>query len=214
MLGARSRIASRNWRPDLLFTRWARRLYDWVLGWADSPYSAWALFAIAFAESSFFPVPPDILLIALAVALPLRAFRYALICSAGSVLGGVFGYFLGYQFFDTLGGAIVRFYAAEDQYLRIQDMYRQYDAFAVAVAGLTPIPYKVATITAGFFNVNFPRFLLASAVSRSLRFFLIGGLIRAFGPQIRSFIEKYFGLLTLIFLILLVAGFVVIEWML
>ena len=195
-------------------TNWARRLYDWVLGWAGSPYSAWALFAIAFAESSFFPIPPDILLIALAVGLPLRAFRYALICSVGSVLGGAFGYFLGYQFFDTLGGAIVRFYAAEDQYLRIQKMYQQYDAFAVAVAGLTPIPYKVATITAGFFDVNFPRFLLASGVSRSLRFFLIGGLIRVFGPQIRSFIEKYFGILALIFLILLVAGFVVIEWFL
>ncbi len=199
---------------NLKITNWARRLYDWVLGWADSPYSTWALFAIAFAESSFFPIPPDILLIALAVALPLRAFRYALICSVGSVLGGAFGYFLGYQFFDTLGGAIVRFYAAEDQYLRIQEMYQRYDAFAVAVAGLTPIPYKVATITAGFFDVNFPRFLLASAVSRSLRFFLIGGLIRVFGPQIRAFIEKYFEILALIFLILLVAGFVVIEWFL
>ena len=198
----------------LKITNWARRLYEWVLGWADSPYSTWALFAIAFAESSFFPIPPDILLIALAVALPLRAFRYALICSVGSVLGGAFGYFLGYQFFDSLGGTIVRFYAAEDQYLRIQEMYQRYDAFAVAVAGLTPIPYKVATITAGFFDVNFPRFLLASAVSRSLRFFLIGGLIRVFGPQIRSFIEKYFEILALIFLILLVAGFVVIKWFL
>lgn len=198
----------------LRVTNWARRLYDWVLGWAESPYSAWALFAIAFAESSFFPIPPDILLIALAVALPLRAFRYALICTTGSVLGGAFGYFLGYQFFDTLGESIVLFYAAEDQYLRIQEMYQEYDAFAVAVAGLTPIPYKVATITAGFFGVNFPRFVLASVVSRSIRFFLIGALIRVFGPQIRSLIEKYFEILALIFLILLVAGFVVLEWFL
>lgn len=195
-------------------TRWMRRLYDWVIGWADSPYSVWALFIIAFAESSFFPIPPDILLVALAVAIPLRAFRYALICSLGSVLGGVFGYLIGYQFFDVVGEPIVRFYAVEDQYERIQDLYQRYDAFAVAVAGLTPIPYKVATITAGFFDVNFPRFVLASAVSRSARFLLIGGLIRAFGPQIRSFIEKYFEILTLIFLILLVAGFVFIEWFL
>lgn len=198
----------------LRVTNWARRLYDWVLGWAESPYSAWALFAIAFAESSFFPIPPDILLIALAVALPLRAFHYALICTTGSVLGGAFGYFLGYQFFDTLGEAIVLFYAAEDQYLRIQELYQKYDAFAVAVAGLTPIPYKVATITAGFFDVNFPRFVLASVVSRSIRFFLIGALIRMFGPQIRSLIEKYFEILSLIFLILLFAGFVVLKWFL
>ena len=195
-------------------TKWIRRLYDWVIGWADSPYSTWALFIIAFAESSFFPIPPDILLIALAVAIPLRAFRYAIICSVGSVLGGAFGYLIGYQFFDVIGEPIVRFYAVEGQYQQIQDWYQRYDAYAVALAGLTPIPYKVATITAGFFDVHFGRFVLASAVSRSARFLLIGGLIRVFGPQIRSFIEKYFEILTLIFLILLVAGFVFIGWFL
>ena len=192
-------------------TGWIRRLYNWVMGWADSPYSEWALFGIAFAESSFFPIPPDILLIALGVALPLRALRYALICTLGSVTGGVFGYWIGHEFFGIIGEPIVRFYAAENQYLRIQELYRQYDAFAVAVAGLTPIPYKVATITAGFFEVNFGRFVLASALSRSLRFFLIGLLIRVFGAPIRSFIEKYFGILTIIFLILLVAGFAVLR---
>ena len=192
-------------------TGWIRRLYNWVMGWADSPYSQWALFGIAFAESSFFPIPPDILLIALGVALPLRALRYALICTLGSVTGGVFGYWIGHEFFGIIGEPIVRFYAAENQYLRIQELYRQYDAFAVAIAGLTPIPYKVATITAGFFEVNFGRFVLASAVSRSLRFFLIGFLIRVFGAPIRSFIEKYFEILTIIFLILLVAGFAVLR---
>ncbi len=188
-----------------------RRLYDWVIGWADSPYSQWGLFGIAFAESSFFPIPPDILLIALGVALPLQALRYALICTIGSVFGGMFGYWIGYQFFGSLGEPIVRFYAAEGQYLRVQELYRQYDAFAVAVAGLTPIPYKIATITAGFFDVDFGRFVFASALSRSLRFFVIGGLIRIFGAPIRVFIEKYFETLTIIFLILLVAGFVVIR---
>ena len=197
--------------PLTALTRGIRRLYDWVISWADSPYSQWALFGIAFAESSFFPIPPDILLIALAVAVPLRAFRYALVCTLGSVTGGLFGYWIGHEFFGIIGEPIVLFYAAEDQYLRIQELYRQYDAFAVAVAGLTPIPYKVATITAGFFEVDLTRFALASAFSRSLRFFLIGGLIRVFGAPIRSFIEKYFEILTIIFLILLVAGFAVIR---
>ena len=192
-------------------TKWMRGLYHWVLGWADSPYSQWALFAIAFAESSFFPIPPDVLLIALAVAIPIRAFRYALICTLGSVLGGVFGYVIGHEFFDTIGEPIVRFYGAEDQYLRVRDLYQRYDALAVAVAGLTPIPYKIATISAGFFDIHLGRFVLASILSRSVRFFLIGGLIRAFGPQIRRFIEKYFEILTVIFLILLVAGFAAIQ---
>mgnify|MGYP001284296307 CR=1 FL=1 len=197
--------------PVTAITEWIRRLYNWIMGWADSPYSQWALFGIAFAESSFFPIPPDILLIALGVALPLRALRYALICTVGSVLGGVFGYWIGYEFFGIVGEPIVRFYAAEGQYLRLQELYRQYDAFAVAVAGLTPIPYKVATITAGFFEVDFGRFVLASAASRALRFFLIGLLIRVFGAPIRAFIEKYFEILTILFLILLVAGFAVVR---
>jgi membrane protein YqaA with SNARE-associated domain len=190
-----------------------RRTYDWVLGWADSPYSTWALFAIAFAESSFFPIPPDILLIALAVAVPARAFRFALITSVGSVLGGAFGYLIGHEFFSLVGEPIVNFYSAEEHYQRISDLYREYDAYAVAVAGLSPIPYKVATITAGFFDVSFGRFLLASAISRSLRFFLIGGLIRLFGPQVRAFIEKYFEILAVVALVLLVGGFLTLGWL-
>lgn len=193
-------------------TSWPRRLYDWVIGWAESPHSQWALFSIAFAESSFFPIPPDILLIALAVAIPAKAFRLALVTTVGSVAGGAFGYLIGHEFYGLLGDPIVRFYAAEDQYARISELYRRYDAFAVAVAGLTPIPYKVATVTAGFFDVDFGRFILASAASRSLRFFLIGWLIRRFGTQARAFIEKYFDVLTLIFLVLLVGGFLLLSW--
>lgn len=193
-------------------TGWMRRLYEWVLGWADHRYGTWALFGIAFAESSFFPIPPDLLLIALAVAIPLRAFRYAAICTLGSVLGGILGYVLGHQFFDLIGEPLVLLYSAEDEYSRIRDLYQRYDAFAVAVAGLTPIPYKVATITAGFFDVDITRFILASALSRSLRFFAIGGLIRVFGAQIRVFIEKYFEILSILFLILLVGGFFLLRW--
>lgn len=195
-------------------TAWMRRLYDWVLGWADHRYSSWALFAIAFAESSFFPIPPDLLLIALAVAIPTRAMRYAAICTIGSVTGGVFGYFIGYQFFDLIGAPIVRFYAVEEEYTRLEALYRNYDAFFVAAAGLTPIPYKVATITAGFFKVDLARFILASALSRSVRFFGIGLLIRVFGPRIREFIEKYFEILSVLFLVFLVAGFFILRWFL
>lgn len=190
-----------------------RRLYDWVLGWAESPYSSWALFAIAFAESSFFPIPPDILLIALAVAVPSRALRYAAITTFGSVLGGMFGYLIGREFFALIGEPIVRLYSAEGQYDQIAQLYQTYDAYAVAVAGLTPIPYKVATITAGFFGVDPFRFALASLASRSLRFFLLGGLIRAFGPQVKAFIDKYFDWLSILTLILLVGGFVVLGFL-
>ncbi len=196
-----------------LITEWMRRLYDWVMGWADSPYGTWALFAVAFAESSFFPIPPDVLLIALAVAIPARAFRYAAVCTAASVVGGAFGYLIGHEFFDVLGEPIVRFYAAEEQYQAIQELYQRYDAYAIAVAGLTPVPYKVATITAGFFEVHFGRFLVVSLASRSLRFFIIGGLIRLFGPQIRTFIDRYFGPLSILFLIMLVAGFLLLGWL-
>ena len=194
-------------------TTWLKRLYDWVLGWADSPYAAWALFGIAFAEASFFPIPPDILLIALAVGIPTRAFRFALIASAGSVLGGAAGYLIGHEFYGLIGEPIVRFYGAEGHYDRIAELYDRHNALAIAIAGLTPIPFKVATITAGVFDIDFGTFLIASAVTRSLRFFLVGALIRAFGAQVRAFIEKYFEILSIIALTLLVGGFVVLGWL-
>ena len=193
--------------------RWIRGLYDWVLGWANSPYSTLALFVIAFAESSFFPIPPDVLLIALAISLPSKSFRYALICTVGSVFGGMFGYLIGYKFFGTIGQAIVSFYGAERYYDRLQALYKEYDTLAVAIAGFTPIPYKVATITAGFFRLNFFRFTVASALSRAARFFLVAGLIRMFGPQIRAFIERYFEILTLVFFAALIGGFLLLRWL-
>jgi len=191
-----------------------RRLYDWVLHWADTPYGAWALFLLAFCESSFFPIPPDILLIALAVAAPGKSIRYALVCSAGSVLGGCFGYLIGWRFMETIGNRIILFYDFGDKFEYIKDLYQSYDAWAVAVAGFTPIPYKVFTISAGAFHINFPVFLLASLLSRSARFFLVGGLIYKFGPRIQSFIEKYFNMLAVAFTVLLIAGFIVIKYLL
>ena len=189
-----------------------RRLYDWVLHWAKTPYGTWALFILAFAESSFFPVPPDVLLIALSVALPKKSLRYALVCSAGSLLGGCMGYLIGYQFMLSLGDGIIEFYGLVDKYDYIRHLYQTYDAWAVGIAGLTPIPYKVFTITAGAFRINFVVFLVASAVSRSARFFFVGGLIYLFGPSIQSFIDRHFNTLAVVFVILLILGFVVIKY--
>jgi membrane protein YqaA with SNARE-associated domain len=189
-----------------------RRLYDWVLHWAETPYGTWALFALSFCESSFFPIPPDVLLITLSVVLPKKSLRYALVCSVGSILGGCFGYLIGWQFMATVGDAIIRFYGFTDKYEYIRQLYSLYDAWVVGIAGFTPIPYKVFTITAGAFRINFIVFLLASAVSRSARFFIVGGLIYLFGPKIQTFIERYFNALAIIFIILLILGFVLIKF--
>jgi len=191
-----------------------RRLYDWVIYWAETPYGTWALFLLAFCESSFFPIPPDILLIALAVAIPKKSLKYALICSAGSVLGGCFGYLIGWQFMASIGSPIVDFYGLGTKVEYIGSLYNKYDAWAVAIAGFTPIPYKVFTIAAGIFKINFSVFVLTSLVSRSARFFIVGGLIYLFGPKIQGFIEKYFNILAVAFTVLLVLGFVVIKYLL
>lgn len=188
-----------------------KKLYEWVLSWAETPYGSWALFILAFSESSFFPIPPDVLLIALAVGKPEKSLKFALICSVGSVLGGILGYFIGWQFMAMLGEKIVAFYGLTEKVTYIGSLYHQYDAWAVGIAGFTPIPYKVFTITAGAFKINFFIFLLASAVSRSLRFFLVGALIYKFGPQIQNFIDKYFNILAIVFTILLVGGFILIK---
>lgn len=189
-----------------------RRVYDWVEHFAETPYGLWVLFLLAFAESSFFPVPPDVLLIALAVSIPAKALRYALVCSVGSVLGGMFGYLIGYQFMEFIGFGILNFYGLTDKYESMAELYNRYNAWVIGIAGFTPIPYKVFTISAGAFKINFLVFLLASVVSRSARFFLVAGLIYVFGEQIRTFIERYFNILAVIFVLLLVAGFILIGF--
>jgi len=190
-----------------------RRLYDWVLHWAETPYGTWALFLLAFCESSFFPIPPDVLLIALAVAIPKKSFKYALVCSAGSVLGGCLGYLIGWQFMAGMGEKIIAFYGLTQKIEYIKDLYTNYDAWAIGIAGFTPIPYKVFTISAGAFNINFPVFIIASTISRSARFFLVGSLIYILGPRIQTFIDKYFNILAVAFTVLLVAGFVIIKYL-
>ncbi len=191
-----------------------RRLYSWVLHWAETPYGSWALFLLALSESSFFPVPPDVLLIALAVSIPKKSFKYALICTAGSLIGGCLGYLIGWQFMITVGEKIIQFYGLTHKMQYIRDLYMQYDAWAIGIAGFTPIPYKVFTISAGAFGINFTVFVIASAVSRALRFFLVGWLIYIFGPRIKTFIEKYFNILAITFVALLAAGFAIIKFFL
>ncbi len=186
-----------------------RKLYQWVLHWAETPYGAWALFILAFLESSIFPIPPDVLLIALALSIPSKAFRYVLICSVGSVIGGAAGYMIGLFFLETIGKPILEFYNVMDRYLYLQQLYRAYDVWVVGLAGFTPIPYKVFTIAAGAFKIDFLAFILASVVSRSARFLIIGTLIYWYGKQIRGFIDRYFNILTLVFGVLLFLGFVV-----
>jgi membrane protein YqaA with SNARE-associated domain len=190
-----------------------RRLYDWVLHWAETPYGTWALFLLAFSESSFFPIPPDVLLIALAVAIPKKSFKYALVCSAGSVLGGCLGYLIGWHFMAGIGEKIIAFYGLTQKIEYIKDLYINYDAWAIGIAGFTPIPYKVFTISAGAFNINFSVFIIASTISRSARFFLVGSFIYIFGPRIQTFIDKYFNILAVAFIVLLVAGVVIIKYL-
>lgn len=184
----------------------------WVEGYADKPHAAWALFIIAFIESSFFPIPPDVLLIALAVVAPRKSFFYALICSVGSVLGGMFGYFIGLEFFDAIGIHIINFYGVQDHYENVRQLYQENAFAAIAVAGFTPIPYKVFTIAAGAFHIPFGTLVTASVLSRSARFFLVAALFFFFGKPIKAFIDRYFEILTIVFTVLLVLGFVVIRF--
>jgi len=192
-----------------------RRLYDWVLHWAATPYGTLALFCLAFAESSFFPIPPDVLLLALCIATPRLSFRYALLTSAGSVLGGMLGYAIGHGLWGAVSEYFFRYVPGftEAVFAKVQVLFATYDFWTVFTAGFTPIPYKVITIGAGVFEINFIVFIIASIIGRSLRFFLVAGLIYRFGPAVRVFIEKYFNLLTLIFMVLLIGGFLVIKYL-
>lgn len=190
--------------------KYLRKLYDWVLSWADSKYGIWALGILAFAESSFFPIPPDILLIALAVGNPRKALLFAGVCSIGSVIGGICGYFIGMKLW-IIAEPILQFYGWYDKMFSLGDLYREYTAWVVAVAGFTPIPYKVFTITGGYFRVPFTIFVVASCISRSARFFLVSSLIMIFGEKIKRVINRYFNIITLIFFILLIGGVVLLK---
>jgi membrane protein YqaA with SNARE-associated domain len=191
-----------------------RRVYERSLAWVQTPYGLWALFWLAVAESSFFPIPPDVFLIVLCVAAPQKSLRYAAICAGGSVLGGAIGYGLGLGLMDTVGYRILSWYGLTAKYETVQALYQQYDAWAVGAAGFTPLPYKLFTITAGAFKVDFGTFILVSLVSRSARFLLVAAFIYRFGAPVRHFIERYFNLLSILFLVLLVGGYLLIKLLL
>ncbi|MAT38695.1 MAG: cytochrome B [Ectothiorhodospiraceae bacterium] len=194
-------------------TDWLRGMYRWVESFAEKPHALWALFLIAFAESSFFPIPPDVLVIALAVSFPSKSLKFALVCTAGSVLGGVFGYYIGYALMESIGHPIIDMYNAQHYWLRVEEAYRsELGVWFLVAAAFTPIPYKVATIAAGATQMPFLPFVIASALGRAGRFFLVAGLIWKFGPSIKTFIDKYFDKLSIAFILLLVLGFIAVKY--
>ncbi len=190
-----------------------RRMYDWTLSWAEHPAGAWALFFIALLESSIFPIPPDVLLIALCVGGVAKSYRFALICTAGSLVGGVIGYGIGYWAFELIGQPIVRAYHGEAVMERIQYWYDTYGFLGNLIAAVTPIPYKVFTIASGAFKFSFVEFMVASLIGRSLRFFAVATALYFFGAQIRSAIDKYFNLFAWAFMVLLIAGFIALKYL-
>lgn len=210
------------WRLPL---HWVRKLYDWTLHWADTKYGTPALFVLAFVEASFFPIPPDVLLMALALSRPKRAFVFSAVCTAGSVLGAILGWYIGTGLWGSLGTAAecpdfgggawlfdhVPGFSC-DKFGKVAALYEDNAWMALFTAAFTPIPFKIFTIAAGVFQIPLATLLGASAVGRAGRFFLVGGLIWRFGPPIKEFIEKRFELVTVVFTVLLVGGFLLIKY--
>ena len=190
-----------------------RKLYDWVLSWAYTKYATFALFILAFVESSFFPVPPDLLLITLSVSKPYKSFKYALLCSLGSLFGGLLGYIIGYGFYEIIGEKIISLLNYGNYFELVGNYYRENAFLAILTAAFTPIPYKVFTIAAGLWKINLITFVLASLIGRSARFFIVSTLIYFYGARIKTFIDKYFNLLTIIFMLLLIGGFLLIKYL-
>lgn len=195
-----------------------KRTYDWMLSWGDSKWGGVALFLFAFAESSFFPIPPDVLLIALCLGAAAKSFKYAAICLGGSVIGAMAGYAIGFFLWQSPSGeftGVANFFLDNvfsiESFNRVKELYAEYDFWIVFTAGFTPLPYKVITITSGVCSINIGMFLVASVVSRGLRFFLISWLIWKYGEPIKKFIDKYFNLIAIIFTVLLVGSFVLIK---
>lgn len=193
-----------------------RKLYDWMLHWAETPYGPIALFLLALAESSFFPIPVDPLLIALCLGAIKKSWRFAFITSLASVLGGMIGYLIGFGFWELADSFFFTYVPgfSESLFERVMANFNEYGFWYVFAAGFTPIPYKVFTIASGVFKLNFILFLVASTISRSLRFFAEAALFRFFGPGIKKFIDRYFNLLAFLFFILLFGGFVIVKYIL
>ncbi len=191
-----------------------RRLYDWTMSFAANPHAMWALFFIAFIESSFFPIPPDILLLPMVLAARTHAWRIAAVCTVGSVLGGFAGFAIGYFLYESVGQPVLAFYGYGEKFAAFQGMYNEWGAWIVAAGGLTPLPYKVITIASGVTGLDLATFGIASVLSRGVRYFLIAALLWYFGEPIRTFIEKYLGWLVAIGFVVLLGGFVAIKYLL
>jgi membrane protein YqaA with SNARE-associated domain len=189
-----------------------RRLYDWCIAAADKPYAVWILGIVSFAESSFFPVPPDAMLIPMAMAQPKKAWQFALVCTITSVAGGVLGYAIGALLYDSIGGWIIKLYGYGDKVEAFRAAYAEYGAWIILLKGFTPIPYKLVTITSGFAAYSLPLFILFSVITRGARFFLLAFLLNRYGPAAREIIEKRLGFWVTIGLIGLVLGFIVVYW--
>ncbi|MGV0911230.1 YqaA family protein [Martelella sp. FOR1707] len=189
-----------------------RRLYNWTLSLAANRNAERVLFGISFAESSFFPIPPDVLLIPMVIARPAKWFRIALICTIASILGAIAGYLIGMFLFEQVARPILDFYGKQDSFDRVAEWYNTWGGWGVLFAAITPFPYKVLTLFSGATGLNFGIFLLVSVIGRSFRFFLIAWLLNRYGPPIRDFIEKYLGLLFTLFVILLAGGFYLVKY--
>ncbi|MEL7529006.1 MAG: YqaA family protein [Pseudomonadota bacterium] len=189
-----------------------RRLYDWTLSLAAGPRAPAALGSVSFVESSVFPIPPDILLIPMVIARKEKAWWYALLCTLTSVAGGVLGYLIGMFLFEQVAQPILSFYGKMDKFDEFSAVFNHWGWWFVFIAGLTPFPYKVITIASGVAGLSLPIFIVASIVSRGLRFFVVAGLLYFFGPPIKDFIEKRLGLMFTLFVVLLVGGFILLRY--
>ena len=194
------------------FKELTNRAKVWMESFADKPYAMASLFILAFAESSFFPIPPDVLLIAIAITAPSKSFKAALWCTIGSVFGGILGYYIGWGLMESIGNSIVEFYNGQDAWAVFILKYEEYGAWFLAAAAFTPIPYKISTIASGAAQMNIITFILISTLGRAGRFFLVGGLIYFVGPRVKDYIDKYFDKLSIAFIILLVGGFIAFKY--
>jgi membrane protein YqaA with SNARE-associated domain len=190
-----------------------RRLYDWVLKLAEHPRAAWALAAVSFAESSFFPIPPDVMLIPMCLARRERAWLYAGLCTVASVLGGILGYAIGALLYDTVGKWIIELYGYRESAEQFRTAYAEWGHWVILLKGLTPIPFKIITITSGFAGYDLFWFVVLSIITRGGRFYLVAALIYVWGPHARDFIEKRLEWFALLFAVLFIGGFVAAVWL-
>ena len=185
------------------------RLYQWILSLSQSRYAPLALAGVAFAESSFFPIPPDVILAPMSLARPERAWRYAAICTVASVLGGIVGYGIGALLYDTLGQWLIHLYGYEKRMDALKETYDRWGALVILIKGLTPIPYKLVTIVSGLLGYNFPLFVLLSAITRGGRFFILALALNRWGDPLRAAMERHFALFLGLILAIIVVGFVI-----